>query len=58
MARRKLSQINIRKITRIGNRSLGVTIPIGIIRALAWREKQKVVVHRRGKRVVIEDWQK
>ena len=45
MARKKLSEKNIRKLTRMGGgRSLGLTLPIELMRKLRWRERQKVVV--------------
>ena len=57
MARRKLEDRNIRKLVRTGRKgSISVTIPIDIVRELKWREKQKVVVKKRGKGVVIVDW--
>ena len=56
MARRKLKNRAIRKIARIGNKSLGVTLPIEILRELGWRLKQKVVIKRRGKTITIRDW--
>lgn len=57
MARRKLSERNIRKLTRTGRgRSLGLTLPIEIVRKLKWRERQKVVVKLRGKKIIIQDW--
>lgn len=56
MARRKLKHKNIRKLSRIGNRSIGLTLPIEMVRKLKWREKQKVVVRLRGKKISIEDW--
>jgi len=31
----------IRKLTRIGKRSIGLTLPIDEVRSLGWREKQK-----------------
>ena len=37
-------------------RSLGLTIPIDIVRSLKLRERQKVVVKQRGRKIVIEDW--
>jgi len=46
MARRKLSEDNIRKLTKSGNGSIGLTLPIEIVRELGWREKQRVVVKR------------
>jgi len=58
MARRKLENKNIRKISRIGNRSLGVTIPVDFLRQLRWREKQKVVVKKTHGGVIIRDWKR
>ena len=49
---------NIRKITKLGGSSYAVTIPISIMRKLKWRERQKVVLTQRGKKVTIEDWGK
>jgi len=56
MARRKLGENNIRKLTKTGGSSLGITIPIEMIRDLKWRERQKVVVKKRGEKLTIEDW--
>ena len=58
MARRKLENKNIRKLTRIGNKSVGLTLPIEIVRKLKWRIKQKVVVKKQGKKITIIDWKK
>ena len=58
MARRKLGEQNIRKLQKVGNGSVSVTLPIELVRELKWREKQKVVIRRRGKGLVIEDWKK
>lgn len=49
---------SIRKLTKLGGHSLGVTIPIDLVRELKWRERQKVVVTKRGKKLTIEDWKK
>lgn len=46
----------IRKVTRVGKRSLSVVIPANIVRKLKIRERQKLIVRRRGKKIVIEDW--
>lgn len=56
MPTRKLEERNIRKLTKVGEKSLAVTIPIEIIRELRWREKQKVVVKRVRGGVEIKDW--
>ena len=59
MARRRIEERNIRKLTRMGGgRSMGLTLPVEILRNLSWREKQKVIVKRVGKRIIIEDWKK
>jgi len=49
---------NIRKLTKLGGSSLAVTIPVEILRKLNWRERQKVVVKLRGKKISIKDWKK
>lgn len=46
----------IRKVTRVGKRSLSVVIPAEIVDELKIREKQKLVIKRSGKKIVIEDW--
>jgi len=56
VTRRKLKDKNIRKITKVGGTSLSVTIPVEFIKELKWREKQKVVLKKRGKKITIEDW--
>jgi len=58
MARQKLEERNIRKLTKIGRQSIAVTLPIEIVRELKWRERQKVVVKKSGKKLIIEDWKK
>jgi len=57
MARRKLNERGVRKLSRRGSGgSISVTIPVEIIRELKWKSKQKVIVTRKGKSVVINDW--
>ena len=56
MSRRPLREKNIRKLTRIGGYSLGLTLPVEILHELGWREKQKVVVTRVGRKIIIRDW--
>jgi hypothetical protein len=59
MARRKLEDRSIRKLTRTGGgKSISVTLPIEIVRKLAWRDKQKVVVTKLGNGILITDWKK
>jgi len=56
MPRGKFEDKSIRKLTKLGGKSIAVTIPIEIIRKLKWQERQKVVVKLRGKKITIEDW--
>ena len=59
MVRRILNKRNIRKLTRTGGgHSVSVTLPIDEIRNLKWRDKQKVVIERKGKVLIIRDWKK
>lgn len=47
---------NIRKLTRMGRRSVGITLPIEVIREFGWRERQKVVVTKIKGGLVIRDF--
>ena len=59
MPRRSLKEKNIRKLTKMGGgRSMGITVPIEMLRKLGWRERQKVTVKLRGSKITIEDWKK
>lgn len=58
MSRRKIEDNHIRKLTKSGNGSIGLTLPIEIVREFRWKEKQKVVVKKSGKKIIIEDWKK
>ncbi len=49
---------HIRKVTRVGKRSLCIVIPAEIIDELSIREKQKLTLRRSGKKIIIEDWMK
>jgi len=44
MGVRKQSEQNIRKLTKLGNKSLAVTLPVEMVKKLKWKEKQKVLV--------------
>ena len=44
MANRKSGETNIRKLTKLGGKSIGLTLPIELVRELGWREKQRVIV--------------
>jgi hypothetical protein len=49
---------NIRKLTRLGKRSIGLTLPIELVRELKWRERQKVIVKRVRGGLMVKDWKK
>jgi bifunctional DNA-binding transcriptional regulator/antitoxin component of YhaV-PrlF toxin-antitoxin module len=48
----------IRKLTRVGKRSICVVIPAEFVEEMGWRERQKVVLEKKGKTVVVKDWKK
>ncbi len=58
MPNKTTEERGIRKLTKIGGKSIGLTLPIELVRELGWREKQKVVVTRVRGGVVIRDWKK
>ncbi len=41
---KKENDKNIRKLTKLGGKSIGLTLPIELVRELGWREKQRVIV--------------
>ncbi len=57
MARRTLKDRNVRKLTRMGRAgsSLGLTIPKELVTELGWKERQKVIVKKSGKKLIVED---
>lgn len=46
----------IRKVTRVGKRSLSVVIPAEIVDELKIIERQKLSIKKSGKKIIIEDW--
>lgn len=58
MSVRKSEDKNIRKLAKIGKQSVGLTLPVEMIRELGWKDKQKVVVKRIHGGVEIKDWKK
>ena len=60
MPKQKTKKNNVRKLTRSGRkgRSLGLTIPIELVNSLGWKERQKVVVKKIGRKLVVKDWKK
>jgi len=58
MKKRAVVDKNTRKLTKLGGKSIGLTLPIELVRELGWREKHKVVVKRVRGGVIIKDWKK
>lgn len=58
MPRRMLEERNTRKLYKNSGGTILVSVPIEIVRELGWRDGQKVVVKKRGKGLLIEDWKK
>jgi hypothetical protein len=56
MANKRSTDKNIRKLTKIGRQSIGLTLPIEMVRELSWREKQRVVVKKIKGGVVARDY--
>jgi antitoxin component of MazEF toxin-antitoxin module len=56
MGVRKQSEQNIRKLTKVGGKSLAVTLPVELVEKLGWREKQRVVVKKKGTKLIISDF--
>lgn len=48
----------IRKIVKNGRNSYYINIPKEIVRELKFKERQKLVITKRGKRISIIDWEK
>jgi len=61
MARRKLEERDIRSLFKLaGGKSYAITLPIEVIREWGWRDRQKLklTVDEKKKRIVVEDWHK
>ena len=58
MGLQKLTNQNVRKITKVGGKSLAVTLPRELVVELGWKEKQKVTVKRARGGLLIKDWKK
>lgn len=59
--RRKVGKENIRSLTKVsGGKSYAVTLPMAMVRALRWKERQKLELSFDAKRKVISvrDWKK
>lgn len=59
MARRKLEERNVRSLFKLaGGKSYALTLPIEVVREWGWRNRQKLklTIDNKNKRVIVEDW--
>ena len=57
MPSRPLKNKKIRKLIKLGD-SIVVSLPVELLTALGWRERQKVTVKKLNGALVIRDWKK
>lgn len=55
MANRSHKERNVRALQQ-SNGTYHITLPKEMVKALGWRERQKLEVDKRGKKLVIVDW--
>ncbi len=54
---KKSKESYVRHLTKIaGGTSYALVIPMKYIKELGWRDRQKLVIRKYGKRLIIEDW--
>lgn len=58
MANKSAKKRGVRKLTKLGKKSIAVTIPIETIKKLGWKERQKVKVKKIRGGVSVKDWKK
>lgn len=59
MPRKKTSERDIRKLTKLAaGSSMGITLPIEVVRKFGWRERQKLKlkINNRNHSILIKDW--
>jgi bifunctional DNA-binding transcriptional regulator/antitoxin component of YhaV-PrlF toxin-antitoxin module len=54
--RRKINNRNIRSLIKKDS-SYMVTLPVEMVRDLGWRKGQKVEFRKKGKELIIKDWE-
>ena len=61
MARRKKEERNVRSLFKLaGGKSYAITLPIEVVREWGWQDRQKLklTIDDKKKRITIEDWKK
>jgi bifunctional DNA-binding transcriptional regulator/antitoxin component of YhaV-PrlF toxin-antitoxin module len=53
---KKTADKSVRKLTKLGGKSIGLTLPIELVRELGWKEKQRVVVKRVAGGFTVRDY--
>ncbi|OGG43215.1 hypothetical protein A2841_03550 [Candidatus Kaiserbacteria bacterium RIFCSPHIGHO2_01_FULL_48_10] len=57
--RRKVGKENIRSLSKVSSgKSYAITLPKDLLRALGWKERQKLIVSVKRKRLIVRDWKK
>jgi Ni/Co efflux regulator RcnB len=56
MGTRKAGEQQVRNLTQNRTGTYSISLPIELIRQLRWQQGQKLVVSKRGKNLIIEDW--
>ncbi len=46
------------KLMKISRYSYGLVIPKDFVKKLKWKEKQKIILSLKGKKIIVEDWKK
>ena len=46
----------VRKLTKLGGKSIGLTLPIELVREFGWREKQRVSVKKMKGGFAVRDY--
>ena len=49
---------HIHYLSKAGGHSYYIVLPVDFVRELGWRERQKLVISKNKKKIVIEDWEK
>ncbi len=56
MGARRAGEQQVRNLTVNRTGTYSISLPIELVRALKWQQGQKLIVSKRGKTLVIEDW--
>ena len=56
--RKKPEKSYVRHLTKIaGGTSYALVIPMDYVKIMGWRDRQKLVIRKYGKKLIIEDWE-